>query len=404
MGKRQIQDKKQDKKEELKTRLKQMSQELERTKEQLRQANNIKQGFISTVSHELRTPLTSISEGVNLILDRVLGEVTPRQEEFLKIVDRNVKRLTYMVSDLLDFSTLESGKANLTRSCCHLRRLLVEVTHSRESQFLEKKIRFSTEIPLNLFPVFIDSGRILQVVHHLLDNALRFTPESGRVVVSADLCQSGEWGIWQEMPYVRVTISDTGGGLSKSEQEKLFVTFQQINRQVGPGSQGIGLGLVICHEIIERHGGRIWAESEIGKGSRFSFTVPVYTPDLELSCLFDEFKVLAKQGQNSILLMLISLEESWKRQNCSEEKIMEFHNYFRNQIRSKDRIFYHPEQKTVYLLAISEHPAELGLLRRIERMLQEKSLGATIAWSFYPEEGHDLIELRERAFQRAKAA
>jgi len=230
-----------------------------------RELLDIKSRFISTASHELRTPLHSISEGVKTVLGGLTGELTPDQKEFLTIVKRNVERLTRLINDLLDFQKLEAGAVQYHFEPGDINELIKEMLETMLT--IPKSRAVIQALAPDLPKVLMDYDRIARVLINLISNAVKFTP-AGTITITTTV----------EAEKIRVSIADTGIGIHQEYLEKIFEAFQQVGVTKGPEYMGTGLGLSICKRIIEQHGGTIWVESEFGKGSTFSFTLPVAPP------------------------------------------------------------------------------------------------------------------------------
>lgn len=386
------------------TRMDRLTGEIKTLRERLKRMSDVKSNFVSVISHELRTPLTSIKEGVALLLEGALGEVNPKQKEFLEIVHRNTDRLSRLVNDLLDLSQLETGGVRFRKEAVAIHPLIQEIEAFVRFSFSEKKMRLRISTPERLPPAYIDSGRVKQVLEHLLENTLKFASKTGEVLLEISLCPAGDWGIWKDQRYLRISVKDQGAGIPKDKINKLFNKFEQINRKVGPGAQGTGLGLAICREIVERHGGRIWVESDQEQGAVFSFTLPVYEEDLELSVVFDESKLDAMLEHNPLLVVIFSLDGIILNGENRENRFESLRALIQNQIRTGDRMVYHRKEKSFYLFVNSERPAELSLVSRIQQLIREYLPQGAMVWSFYPEDGEDIQSLKAKAFQRAQAA
>lgn len=227
--------------------------------------DQMKSDFIATVSHEFRTPLTSLNMTVDILAEEVLGQINERQRELLVAAKDDAQRLTKLVKELLDLSRLESGKYKMKMGPIKLRELVDESLRPLILLVSEKQIDLKIDVDQSLPICWGDQHQLSWVITNLMNNALRYTPERGSVTVAAEKA-NGE---------VCVHVADTGRGISKDAQETIFEKFVQIKEatETTPGS--VGLGLAITKEVVEAHGGRIWVDSELGKGSVFSFTVPV---------------------------------------------------------------------------------------------------------------------------------
>ncbi len=235
-----------------------------RAQEEMERAMKAREGFISMVSHELRTPLTVIIEGVNIVADGSCGEVNPEQEKFLNLARKNVDRLGRLINDILDIQKMEEGMMKYEIRENSIIETLLSAAEASRPVAEKKGLALETDIEKGLPEVSFDRDKISQVLNNLLNNALKFT-EKGSITLAAAL----------EDDNIKVSVSDTGPGISPEDMPRLFGKFEQfkINKQRTTG--GTGLGLAICREIITRHGGRIWAESEPGTGTVFYFTFPV---------------------------------------------------------------------------------------------------------------------------------
>jgi signal transduction histidine kinase len=220
--------------------------------------------FISHVSHELRTPLAAIVGSVKLILDGRAGVLTETQERLLNVVERESDRLIRLVNDILDLAKLEAGRTNLDSQEVDLTGVIAEAIEAITPLAEAKSIRLESTTERLHGMIECDPSLVRQVLQNLIGNAIKFTPEGGRVRIEAE---TGEVAI-------EVRVIDTGIGIPRDKWEAVFNKFEQVGQHKGP-IKGTGLGLAICRQIIERHGGRIGVESEEGVGSTFFFTLPL---------------------------------------------------------------------------------------------------------------------------------
>ena len=250
---------------------KRVGEELRQVNERLKELDKLKTEFVNTVNHELRTPLTSIKEGINLVLDGSAGPVTGDQATFLQIAKNNIDRLHRLINNLLDISKIEAGRMELHPTRFHLSLLVEEGISLHRLKAKEKGVHLSLSTIPDLLPVEVDRDRMLQVLSNLVNNAIKFTPNGGEVRLI-----TRPW----DGQFVCICVQDSGPGIRQEDQNKLFGKFQQIGDEKQRKTGGTGLGLAICKAIVEAHGGKIWIESEVGKGSRFYFTVPVYQKEM----------------------------------------------------------------------------------------------------------------------------
>ena len=231
--------------------------------EQLRELDRSKRRFLTNMSHELRTPLTNIIGFSRLMLKGIEGSLTDRQQEDLQIIYQNGQHLLGLVDDLLDVSQIEAGLMELEFREVDLSDLISSVMATASALVRDKDIELCQEIAPDLPKVYGDMARIRQVLLRLLANAAKFAGQ-GSITVQAR-CTDGE---------IRVSVSDTGVGIPPGDRERIFERFEQGTMN-GRRPNGAGLGLSLSKEFVEMHGGRIWVESEVGKGSTFTFTLPL---------------------------------------------------------------------------------------------------------------------------------
>ncbi len=244
--------------------LAELSAAFNRMCERLGEIERMKADFFSSMSHELRTPLTSIKEGTRLLLGGVGGETTDKQRKLLTILAEESNRLIGVVNSLLDLSKMEAGMLNYAFETVNLdpliRRAVTEIAPLVEA----KQIILETAIDTPLPPARLDPERMLQVLRNLLGNAVKFTPNEGQVRVGAKFIEGK----------LEVVVHDSGPGIPAESLTAIFEKFHQGNHKRAHTRPGTGLGLAIAKNIITSHGGEIWAESQLGQGSKFFFTLP----------------------------------------------------------------------------------------------------------------------------------
>jgi PAS domain S-box-containing protein len=242
-------------------------QENERIREeQLR----FKDEFLSHVSHELRSPLTAIKQFTSILFDGQAGELNPEQRQFQQIVLRNVRQLQSMIDDLLEITRLETGKLTVHPECVELHDVVTDTFNTLLGSARDKGVTLQAE-PLEDAPAaYADPTRLRQVMIILLENAIKFTPAGGSVTVRGRVSAP-------DGRLLRVEVADTGCGIGSEMSDRLFERLFQVTEAVRSSRKGLGLGLYICRELVERQGGRIWAERRDGDGSTFVFTVPLYS-------------------------------------------------------------------------------------------------------------------------------
>jgi len=241
--------------------------DITRQKELLRMREN----FVSTVSHELRTPLAIIKQNISFMLQKVAGDINDKQTRILTLANKNIERLSQMVNDVLDFSKLQSGQMKLNNEETDLVEIVEELVETYSGWASEKGVVLTSKHQASYPLMVFDKGKIIQVITNLVSNAVKFTEDGGEVTVQTKFkgADGGKRGV------AVVAVRDTGHGISSGEIENVFKEFHQAENKGTTKIKGTGLGLPISKQMVELHGGKITAESEIGKGSTFSFNIPV---------------------------------------------------------------------------------------------------------------------------------
>jgi signal transduction histidine kinase/CheY-like chemotaxis protein len=262
------------------------------------EANEAKSAFLSTVSHELRTPLTSVIGFAKIIRKRLTEKLFPliaenngkvrktmdQVAQNLNVVVSEGERLTTLINDVLDLAKIEAGKMEWHSETILMDEILDQAIAATGAVFENKKLKLKKKISKDIPEIQGDRDKLIQVLINLLSNAAKFTDE-GSVSCSASHNENE----------IIISITDTGMGISKDDQEKVFDKFKQVGDTLTDKPKGTGLGLPICKEIIEYHGGRIWVESELGKGSTFTFSIPLKLTEDTILNLDDVVKELKKQ-------------------------------------------------------------------------------------------------------------
>ncbi|MFC1718128.1 response regulator [Candidatus Poribacteria bacterium] len=279
-----------------------------------KEIDEAKSAFVSSVSHELRTPLTAVKNAISIV--DMAGEVNEQQQRFLYICERNIERLGRLINDILDFSKLEDGKLEMDFGPVDLKALAQESIGALQDMAARKSIDIVLNIPDNLPMIYGDHNRLDQVFTNILDNARKYTPENGQITVEARLVSS-PYNVGSPMPmpqilpdpgFVEVSISDTGEGISPEDQKRIFGVFEQAGQTY---ELGVGLGLSIVKKITENHYGKIWVESELNKGSKFAFVLPLdekCQQIVRLVGMVDDSIEIAKTDRTTFSLILIQME------------------------------------------------------------------------------------------------
>lgn len=240
---------------------------LEELNEQLEHRNREIQSFYQSVSHELKTPLTAIREFTALMLDGVGGPMTAEQNEFMVTSLSCCDRLTRLVNDLFDTARIESGKLDIDRRELDLADTVQQAMRTLDRRRTDAEIVWSCDIESNLPQVLADAFRVAQVLDNLLSNAIKFTPPQGHIHIRA--VSDTERGA------LRVSVEDTGRGIADTDVRRIFDRMYQTCEGDAIHHAGLGIGLYLSANIVRAHGGEIWAESELGRGTTFHFTLPL---------------------------------------------------------------------------------------------------------------------------------
>jgi len=244
-------------------------QELIEKAREVERANQLKSEFLANMSHELRTPLNVIIGFSELMADEVPGKINEEQRECLSDILTSSRHLLNLINGVLDLSKIESGKVEFNLENVDLNKVIESFTRTVMPILKPRKQKLDVEIEDRLPLVYADEGKLSQVLLNLVDNASKFSPNGSRLKVRAatecNLCQ--------------VSVIDNGTGIKKEDQERIFEPFSRLDNPLTKERGGTGLGLALVKQIVERYGGQIWIESECGKGSQFTFTLPLATSD-----------------------------------------------------------------------------------------------------------------------------
>jgi len=230
--------------------------------EQLAAKEKSRRQLLADIAHELRNPLSIIQGNLEAWLD---GVITPAPDQVASVYDETVL-LSRLITDLRDLSLAEAGQLKLYQNATELSEFIFAEIGSVQNRCQEKQISISAELPSGLPLVLIDKDRIRQVLHNLVDNALRYTPAGGAIKIGADYAKPG---------WVTVSVSDTGAGIARKDLPHVFDHFYKADRSRQRGHGGAGIGLAMVEQVVELHGGTVWVKSRKGKGTTFYFTLPV---------------------------------------------------------------------------------------------------------------------------------
>ena len=235
---------------------------------ELRKLERVRRDFVANVSHELRTPLTAIQGFTETLLAGAIDDPQNRTR-FLEIILEHSRRLARLTEDLLVLSKMDAERLELEIRRLRVSQLIESCLETAQHRATEKDLRISVNMPKNMPDIAGDRRRLAEVLQNLLDNAIQYTLPGGQIMVSAETGQAE----------VILTVSDTGIGIPKADQPRIFERFYRVDVARSREAGGTGLGLAIAKHLVEVHGGRLWVDSEVGQGSQFHFSVPLFDPE-----------------------------------------------------------------------------------------------------------------------------
>lgn len=368
---------------------------------QRRHYEHLKDEFIGTVSHELRTPLTVIREGVSQIRDELFGPVPEDQKALLDMVLQNSDRLGRIIEELLDVSKLEAGQMRLHRRPYDLVALVRDVTENFQVLAEQKKLKLLTDFTPEMIEIHLDRDKIIQVLNHLINNALKFTDE-GQIRVQLRVREN----------FVECKVSDTGKGIAAEDLPKAFHNFSQFKREVGPGDRGTGLGLPICRKLIELHHGRIMIESVLSKGTTATFLLPQYhSRDLFKDAIGQALQRYCAQGNplSVIIFDILDFEglENKLGARSAEQIVVKMEKIINDSLRRVADVAIKDTKAIMVILPDTPRESALIALGRISQILEDylereqKALGIGLRSSVvsFPEEAKTLEEVLDRIYK-----
>jgi signal transduction histidine kinase len=376
-------------------KLRDFAAQLEKANQDLKRIDEMKSEFVSIASHELRTPLASIKNAVQLILQGKTGEINENQKKFLSMADRNISRLTNILNSLLDLSRIESGKIDMKIEELDPRALIEFILSSLKPQADGKSAQLKIEIGKKLPSVYGDREKVEQILTNLVGNAIKFTPEGGEISVSAQPSPRGG-------NKLAISVRDSGIGISEDQQEKIFEKFHQVEGSLHRSVSGTGLGLAITKGLVEAHHGEIWVESEIGKGSTFTFTLPISEGerrDLHFRFILDREFQRVQETDSSLTLFLIEIMD--QRDEVKDILLEKLEESLKKCLcRRADIVLRRKREKLLAALCEADVKAAGIIRRRLEQAIQNNpdvSLDSPpvikMGMATYPEEADSKREL-----------
>ena len=371
----------------------------------------LKDEFVSTVSHELRTPIATIQEFTAILNDQIPGPLTSDQREYLSIIQANVERLTRMIDNLLDMAKIEAGQMVLSKGVADIGSMLEQIVQSMRPLAKHKRVTIVADVPVGLPALYADTDKVTQVLMNLISNGIKFAKMDGRITVSAV----------ERTNEIEFSVMDTGVGISKADLPKLFQKFQQIHlgKSVSGRTKGTGLGLAISKRLVELHGGRIWATSEVGKGSTFFFALPKYHQEELIHEFLKSAVEQAQQAQEPLSLVAVAVRNphALKERFGAEHTVRllkDVEMTLRGTVRRRDGgdlVVKRRSGEVVIVLAKTNQAGSKAMAKRIQHMVEERefTVGSQMvnveidtATATYPEEGtteEELLNLIEERLQ-----
>lgn len=390
-------------------RLKDYADQLEKANQELKNIDAMKSEFVSVASHELRTPLAAIKNSIQLILSGKTGEINENQTKFLSMAERNINRLTNILNNLLNLSKIESGKVELKFEDVALKSLIELTASSLRPQADGKSIAIEVEVPEDLPAAFADKDKIEQVLVNLIGNAIKFTPERGKIIVLAKtFSEEREGGIVNK---ISVSVRDTGIGIPAEHLNSVFEKFHQVEDSLHRSTGGTGLGLAITKGLVEAHQGKIWVESEVEKGSTFTFTLPVSEGERRephFRFVLDREFHRAQKSDSHLSLFLIELSEQEKE--IEDDLLKELEMRIRQSLcRKGDILLRRKAEKILVALCEADLEGAQAVRQRMEEDIQKnliqgpnRALVIKIGAATFPEEALSKKELFRKAKEQLR--
>lgn len=375
----------------------------EQTNKKLERLERMKSEFISIVSHELRTPLTAIKNSLDIILSGKAGCLTEHMDKFLNMAKRNSARLSGIINDLLDLSKIEAGKMDFKFEVMNIKQLTQDVQMNLNEMAKEKNITLSTQLDDNDAKIFADSHRLEQVLTNLISNAIKFTPESGKIDIRTELVDAKDIKpveMFEEElkklkgKYLQVCVKDNGIGISQEHLSHVFDKFAQIENSLSRKVGGTGLGLPITRQLLDAHNGTIWCNSKPDKGSSFYFAIPI--ADEKNKFLIELKQNIQKSKIKNASLALIKIKTDSELIKDIESQVIKA-NYLNNSLKKIG------EKTTELTMAIPDGDKFSAdfLKKKLQSYIKERgnlypNCAIMYSYGIYPDDALDDLELLKR--------
>lgn len=320
------------------------TQELKATNRKLQKLERLKSEFISIVSHELRTPLTAIKNAMDIILSGKAGEMTENIEKFVSMGKRNAIRLSGIINDLLDISKIEAGKMDFKFELTHIEPVIEYVKNNLTEVAREKDLTIKYIPSEESVEIYADSNRLEQVLTNLVSNAIKFTPNAGEIDITSRVVNARELQYDHcfeedikklQGNYLLVCVEDHGIGIERKDLNHVFDKFAQIENSLSRKVGGSGLGLPIARQLMESHNGAIWCDSEINKGSRFYFVIPVANDKSNFNMIKKQLIQKARSSGSTAAVIKIKSTNEVIENLMREENLLN-KTYMSNSLVEKD--------------------------------------------------------------------
>ena len=320
------------------------TQELKATNRKLQKLERLKSEFISIVSHELRTPLTAIKNAMDIILSGKAGDMTENIEKFVSMGKRNAIRLSGIINDLLDISKIEAGKMDFKFELTHIEPVIEYVKTNLTEVAKEKNLTIKYTPIGDSVEVYADTNRVEQVLTNLMSNAIKFTPKAGEIEITSRVVNARELQYDQSFEediknlqgnYLQVCVEDHGIGIERKDLNHVFDKFAQIENSLSRQVGGSGLGLPIARQLMESHNGAIWCDSEINKGSKFYFVIPVANDKSNFNMIKKQLIQKARSNGTTVAVIKIKSTNEIIENLMREENLLN-KTYMSNSLVEKD--------------------------------------------------------------------
>jgi len=338
--------------------------EMEKANNELRKLDELKSDFVASVSHELRTPLTVTREAISQVLDGLYGDINEEQKRFLSMSIEGIDRLSRLIGNLLDISRIEARKIKLNRELTDIVSLAGAVSANFAHAFRSKGLETAYTLPEDKIELYLDKDRIIQVFVNLLSNSLKFTP-AGRIEIS----------IVDRAGAVECAVSDTGIGISNDDLPRVFNKFDQFGRAFESAQKGTGLGLAISKGIVELHHGEIRIESQLGRGTKVSFSLPKYTPrEVFKEYVADGLAAAARENSSLSIIVLEIKNYDALQEKLGQDKIASLVDrlglLIRTDLRRKSDISIHDNRTILVALPETDKKGARATAERLKSVLE----------------------------------